>query len=330
MVFDVLAIGDTTIDAFIRLKDARVTCDVNEENCMLGMRFGDKIPYEFVEIVPAVGNAANAAVAVAKLGLNVTARLHVGADENGKVCIETLKKAGVDTSLMVTESGKKTNYHYVLWYESERTILLKHEIFSYSFPKLTEAPKWIYLSSVGEGTESYHDEIATYVEANSGVKLAFQPGTFQMNMGRERLKLLYARSDIFFCNKEEAERILNVKENDAQKLLGGVLALGVKIAVITDGRKGLYADDGVRAFHIPMYPDMAPPQERTGAGDATASTTVAELAQGKTLEEALKWGLVNSMHVVQEIGAQKGLLSSQEIADWLSKAPADFKATPLS
>lgn len=330
MQFDMLAIGDTTIDAFIRLKDARVNCDINDENCMLCMRFGDKIPFEFVEIVPAVGNSANAAVSAARLGLSVAVRVHVGDDENGKTCIDTFAKEGVDTSLIVTEQGKKTNYHYVLWYEAERTILLKHESFSYSMPNLPEPPKWIYLSSVGEGTESYHDEIAAYLSAHPEVKLAFQPGTFQMNMGAERLKALYARSDIFFCNKEEAERILSVKENDIKKLLAGIRALGVKIAVITDGREGLYADDGTHAFHIPMYPDPAPPKERTGAGDATASTTVAGLIAGETLENALKWGLINSMHVVQEIGAQKGLLSRAQIAEWLSKAPADFKATPLS
>ena len=65
-----LAIGDTTIDAFIRLQEASVHCDINKENCQLCMRFGDKIPYEFVEVVPAVGNSANAAVSAARLGLS--------------------------------------------------------------------------------------------------------------------------------------------------------------------------------------------------------------------------------------------------------------------
>ena len=59
---DFVAIGDIATDAFIRLKDANVHCDINIEKCELGVSFGDKIPYEFVEVVPAVGNAANAAV----------------------------------------------------------------------------------------------------------------------------------------------------------------------------------------------------------------------------------------------------------------------------
>ena len=144
-MFDVLAIGDTTIDAFIRLKDARVNCDINDEHCLISLRFGDKVPYEFVEIVPGVGNSANAAVACARLGVSASLRVHVGDDTNGDTCIDSFKKEGVDTSLIVREEGKKTNYHYVLWYESERTILIKHEQFSYSFPQLGETPKWIYL-----------------------------------------------------------------------------------------------------------------------------------------------------------------------------------------
>ncbi|HEY4510804.1 MAG TPA: hypothetical protein VJG29_00340, partial [Candidatus Paceibacterota bacterium] len=62
---DVLAIGDTTIDAFIRLKDARAHCSINNETCELCLRFADKVPYESVTVIPAVGNSANAAVSAA-------------------------------------------------------------------------------------------------------------------------------------------------------------------------------------------------------------------------------------------------------------------------
>ncbi|MFA6095349.1 MAG: hypothetical protein WC767_00690, partial [Candidatus Paceibacterota bacterium] len=60
---DFLAVGDITTDAFIRLKEAHVTCNVNKEDCEICMKFADKIPYESVTVVRAVGNSANAAVA---------------------------------------------------------------------------------------------------------------------------------------------------------------------------------------------------------------------------------------------------------------------------
>ena len=329
MAFDVLTIGDTLIDAFIRLKEARVTCDINDENCMISMRFGDKIPYEFDEIIPGVGNSSNAAVACARLGLSATTRVSVGNDENGKKCIASFEANGVDTSLVLVEDGQKTNYHYVLWYESERTILIKHAHYTYSMPKLSEPPKWIYLSSLGEDTLAYHHEIIEYCKANPSTKLVFQPGTFQIQLGVEPIKELYALAEIVFCNKEEAQRILGIHEEDIKKLLEGMRALGVKVAVITDGRKGSYVMNDEGAWHAPMYPDPKPPLERTGAGDATASTTMAYLEKGLPLSEAILRGHINSASVVQEIGAQKGLLSAEEIEEWYSRRPADFKAVAL-
>ena len=328
-MWDVLAIGDTTIDAFIRLKDARVHCDIDDRNCELCVKFGQKIPYESVEIVAAVGNSANAAVSCARLGLKAALRVHVGNDENGKLCIEKFRKEGVDTSLIVVEDDQKTNYHYVLCYEAERTILIKHEPYAYSFPKLDEPPQWVYLSSLGEGTLPYHQEISAYLAVNPSVKLAFQPGTFQIKLGAETLKDFYARSDTFFCNKEEAQTILKTDTRDEKKLLEGLRALGVKIAVVTDGRNGLCAMDDSHAFHAPMYPDPAPPLQRTGAGDATASTTIAYLVLGASLEDALLRGLINAAYVVQGIGAQKGLLTKEKIEEYYAKRPADFVATPL-
>jgi sugar/nucleoside kinase (ribokinase family) len=76
-----------------------------------------------------------------------------------------------------------------------------------------------------------------------------------------------------------------------------------------------------------MYPDPVPPISRTGAGDAMTSTVVAALALGKSLREALMWGPINSMAVVQQIGAQKGLLSREKIEEYLSNAPANYIVT---
>ncbi|MCR4325572.1 MAG: carbohydrate kinase family protein [Patescibacteria group bacterium] len=329
MKYDVLAIGDPTIDCFIRLKDARVNCDLRHEHCMLCVRFGDKVPFEFFEEVPAVGNAANAAVSCARLGLSSAFRGYVGPDAHGKLIIDTFAKEGVATDYIETQEGKVTNYHYVLWYESERTILIKHEHFNYSLPELAEPPKWIYLSSLGEDTLPYQKSIVEYVAAHPETKLAFQPGTFQIKLGTEALKDMYAHTEIFFCNKEESQLILNTKETDEKKLLEGIRALGPKIAVITDGREGSYIMTDEGAWGSPMYPDPKPPVERTGAGDAASSTTLAYIIRGLPPQEAMLRGLINSAYVVQEIGAQKGLLSAEKIEELYSARPADFRATAI-
>jgi len=294
------------------------------------MSWGDKIPYDYAVYMPAVGNSANAAVSAARLGLNAGLRAYVGNDRYGEECMERLTEEKVDTTYMVTETGKNTNYHYVLWYQSERTILVKHENFSYTVPKLRNIPKWIYLSSLADHTLPYHMELSKLLDEHPEIKLAFQPGTFQMSLGVEALKSLYERCEFFVCNKEEAGRILGTDNlEDPRGLLVGISKLGPKIVVVTDGTKGAYAFDGSRFMYVPMYPDTRGPFERTGAGDAFASTVVAALSLGEPLEKALLWGPINSMSVVQQVGAQAGLLTREELLDFLNKAPSSYVVRDL-
>ena len=321
---DFLAVGDTTIDNFIRLKDARVHCDINDENCEICMRWGDKIPFETNIEVPAVGNAANAAVAAARLGLKAALRAYVGQDENGDKCIASLKKDVVDTSLMVRQGGKRTNYHFVLWYEAERTILIKHESFDYEFIDLQEPPGWLYLSSLAANSIPYEQACVHWLDRHPQTKFAFQPGTFQIKLGTDVLRGIYDHTEVFFCNVEEARLILKGDTSPREELAKKISALGPKIAVVTDGPRGAFAYDGTDTWFMPPYPDPAPPFERTGAGDAFSSTFTAALALGKTVPEALRWAPINSMSVVQKVGAQEGLLSRDNLEEFLKNAPAEY------
>lgn len=324
---DFLAIGDTVTDAFIRIKDAEATCDLDKHNCKLCVRFGDKVPYESMTELRAVGNSANAAVAAARLGVKSALLTHLGKDLNGENCIAELKKNNVDTHFVYAHEGMKTNYHYVLWYDVERTILIKHESYPLVFPSIPVAPKMLYLSSLGDHTEKYHQDIADYIKAHPDMKVVFQPGTFQIKLGAETLKDIYANTYAFFCNLEEAKRILNTDEHEIPMLIKALHKLGPKLVFITDGINGAYASDGVEAWFMPVYPHD--PYERTGAGDAFASTVSVALLKGKSLAEALSWGPVNSMSVVQYVGAQEGLLSEEKIAKYLSEAPVSYAAQPL-
>jgi len=321
---DFLAIGDIVTDAFIELEDATVNCNIDTNACTISMKWGDKIPYKDVNIVKAVGNSPNAVVSASRLGLTTALVTHVGDDNFGKECIEYLNQEKINTSLITTEKGKKTNYHYVLSYQAERTILVKHEEFSYHFDMTIPTPRWIYLSSLAENSLPYHMEIAEYLEQNPETKLAFQPGTFQMKLGYSILEKLYKKTDLFFCNKEEAQRILETDETSIEKLLIEMHARGPKIAVITDGPKGAYAYDGNNGWFMPMYPDPKPPVERTGAGDAFSSTFTVAIALGKSIPEALTWGPINSMNVVQHIGAQAGLLSREVLEKYLTEKPEHY------
>ncbi len=327
MDFDVLSVGDIVTDAFIKLLDNEAHSYTNDHGKWLAVPFAQKVPFDHVEVLEAVGNAANAAVSFSRLGLKAGFITNVGGDQYGRDMIKSLDDDDVDTRFVRVNPGKKSNYHYVLWYKEERTILIKHEEYDYHWPHLSakEMPKWIYFSSVSKKSLEYHDDIAGWLERHPEVNFAFQPGTFQIDAGVERFGRLYSRAHILVLNREEAVEVTKGDHDDIKDLLSRLHSIGAQVVVITDGPKGAYASDSQNRFKMPPYPDPSPPFERTGAGDAFASTFTAAMMKGKTLEEALRWAPINSMSVVQQVGAQKGLLKENALEAWLKKAPADYR-----
>lgn len=321
---DVLSVGDVVTDAFIRLVDKEEKLEhLKDGSDWLALPFGVKIPYDHVEVVEAVGNASNASVAFAKLGLKSGLVSNVGDDQYGRDIIASLKKDHVDTRFLHINPGTKSNYHYVLWYKEERTILIKHEEYDYHWPhfRISDIPRWVYFSSISKNALDYHDQMATWLEGNPPVKLAFQPGTFQIQAGVSRLTRLYKRTEVLAVNREEAVQISGGKHSDINDLFDKLHKLGPKIVVISDGHDGAYASDGGRRLKMPIYPDPKPPYERTGAGDAFTSTFVAAIMHGADIEQALLWAPINSMSVVQKVGAQAGLLTQAQLEHYLRAAP---------
>lgn len=329
---DVLCVGDVVTDAFIKLDDDHAWSYVDDQGRdIIAMELGNKLPFEKAVIVEGVGNAANASVSLTHLGLNCGFVTNVGEDKYGRGIIAALNAKKIDTRYVRVNPGMMTNYHYVLWYKDERTILINHEEFEYTWPNLRgrEAPKWIYFSSVAENALEYHDELADWLDENPEVKMAFQPGTFQMKAGAERLARIYRHSDILILNRQEAALVGGGDVENVHDLLDKLHALGPEVVCITDGPDGAYSSSPEGRFFMPIYPDPAPPYERTGAGDAFASTFTAAIMRGKSVTEALRWGPVNSMNVVQHVGAQEGLLTEDEIKKLLEQAPDWYVPKPM-
>lgn len=320
---DVLSVGDVVIDAFIKLLDNEEKLVKDGDGYDLAIPFGTKIPFDHADVVPAVGNASNASVAFARLGLKSGLVSNIGNDDNGRQILARLAEEKVDDRFVHINPGKKSNYHYVLWYKDDRTILIKHEEYDYHWPRfrIIDIPEWVYFSSISEHAVEYHDEMAAWFEAHPTVKLAFQPGTFQIEAGTKRLKKIYEHSEVLAVNREEAVEISQGDYHDIHDLFDKLHALGPKVVVISDGHAGAYASDGSNRYKMPIYPDPKPPYDRTGAGDAFTSTFVAALAKGADIQGALLWAPINSMSVVQKVGAQAGLLTEKELEKYLREAP---------
>jgi sugar/nucleoside kinase (ribokinase family) len=328
-LYDVLTVGDATSDVFIRLSDSHIRTWDDEKGHWMDLPFGGKVPFDYARTVDAGGNASNASVGLARLGVSTAIAAHVGSDQIGRDMLAALHREGVDTHLVRLDPAHPSNRNFVLWYGQDRTILVHHELYDYHWPDLSprEIPRWIYLSSVGSDGAAYYRQILGWLESEPTVRLVFQPGTFQIAQGPSALRGLYERADVLVCNREEACAIGGAAHCDLAAILESMHALGPRIAVVTDGPDGAYASDGSQRYRVPSYLDPAPPLERTGAGDAFTSALVAALVKGHPLETALAWGPINAMRVVQEVGSQTGLLAEDALLRYLADAPDGYVVT---
>ena len=323
--FDLISIGDNATDAFIRLSEAELNCQIDKPECKICLKFASKIPYESVTEVPAGGNSSNVAIGTTKLGLKVAYVSNLGDDTNGEKTLKKLNDSGIDTSLIKKNPGIPTNYNYVLWYANDRTILVKHENYPNYFPVNMPEANWLYLSSVSDSDGSLHQQIADWLTAHPETKLAFSPGTWQIKAGVEKLKAIYTHVEILFCNKQEAEKIAGTNVRSAtssepevvlRTLAESIKLLGPKTIIITDGENGASVlDDQNNFYQIPATTVFGPAIERTGAGDAFVSAYLVATIANKNSEEALKWGALNSASVVTKVGPHDGLLTRAEIEE---------------
>jgi ribokinase len=299
------------------IDDASVACDIDKENCKLQLNYGDKIAAKTATPLVA-GNAANAAVGARRLGLSSAFLDTIGDDDTGHKILDKLHQEGVSSDYVTVDPKAPSNFSVVIGFQGERTILVHHEPREYVW-NISQAPKWIYLTSMGEGFEAIYEKVVTMVHEQS-TKLAYNPGTHQLKKGLDFLKPSIAATSLLFLNREESEELLSLPaKTPIPDLLHKLKDLGPEIVVITDGPDGSYAFDGHDMYQLGIYD--GPVIERTGSGDAFATAFTSAIIEGKTIPEAMQWGNANSTAVVAQVGPQAGLLTQDGVQQLIAKNP---------
>lgn len=315
MKYDVLSLGPARMDVFVQLPQDEVVeiCSLDRQRCMIELAFGEKIAVDGMNFAIG-GNTGNNAVGLARLGLKPAIIGAFGDGWTDKQALEILKTEGVETKYVEIRQGQ-FGFGVIINYMGERTILSYYPPSKSGWPSDTELDAaWIYLTSMGEGYENFYAAAVAWAKER-GVRIAFNPGTRQIKAGLQHLDYAYSQTDLLFVNKEEAAILLQKpdKRTGVKDLLAGLLNIGAKLVVITDGQAGTYAHDGKKYWHMPIVP--AKVVERTGAGDAFGSGFMAAYISGKPIDEALRWGTVNSASVLEYVGPQMGLLSQEKLVE---------------
>jgi len=317
--FDLLSVGDATVDVFMNPTETETLCEIDDKKCRICFAYGDKIPVRNLEFTIG-GNAANNSVGSSRLGLKNAIVLTLGDDTIGKLIVEKLQKERVDTSYVIQQTATSSNYSTIINYGGERTIFTYHAPRSYEFPVQLPAAPWVYLTSMGESYRPFYNHFVDWIRRNTQIKLAFNPGSWQIRAGVEGIKDVLNLTNLIFVNRQEAEKFSGITNSTGKEreLLTSVNKLGPDIVVVTDATNGSFVYDGKRFLKCGILPVDA--YERTGAGDAFGSGFLSAVIKGKSLEEALIWGTVNSASVIGYVGAQKGLLKENEMMDWIERA----------
>jgi sugar/nucleoside kinase (ribokinase family) len=311
---DLLTIGDCSIDLFMRIpqNDTNVLKDAQNNMCFI---HGSKIMVDGFQ-TSISGNAVNVAMGSSLLGLNTSIYTETGDDAYSHRIQHELTAGGVDTQYVVKNNNTDTALHAVLVYAGERTIFSYHGKRQYTVKDWPKS-KFIYYTSIGEGFENFQAKLVEYIQQNPGVGLVFNPGTYQMAKGINALKNILQVTDILFVNKEEAIRLCQTTDKPVKDLLKNLHEFGVKMCVLTDGANGAHAYDGTTFFEQKVYTDKRPVVDMTGAGDAFSAAFMAAIIYGKSLQEALSWGVINSGSQIKVVGSVDGMLKKGELTKLL-------------
>jgi sugar/nucleoside kinase (ribokinase family) len=321
-MLDVLCVGDSVVDIFLKVPEKSPHFDLDKEKNQLLITLGEKIIIEKY-IMEVGGNAANTAVGISRLGLNTGLCAEIGKDEFSQKILDRLKEENVNTDFLLQKATQKTSFSVILSYNGERTIFTEHVERDHDFNFNDLKTKFIYLTSLGKNWERAYEKILEYVEKNTDVKLAFNPGTLQIEKKDKLVMNIIEKTDYLFLNKEEAEVLLYGEKLDIKladeksfikKLLFGLKSLGAKNIIITDSNNGSYIQDSSnKTFCLGILEEKI--VEKTGAGDAYTSGFLAGIITGKSVEHAMIWGTINASSVILQIGAEEGLLTKQALEE---------------
>ena len=320
---DVLCVGNATIDVFVLLHNLQ-KFSYDKFSNSISFPLGEKIPLDEYKLCLG-GNACNVSVGLSRLGAKTSLAAEVGSDEFSEKIINDLSKERVDQTFIDKETRKTPHFNIVLSYEGDRTILDEKNPNTDGFNVGQTNPRVIYLSSINGDWRKIYDKVFA---SNPNSLLAFNPGARQIYEKLNEVLNLLPKIEILFVNLSEAQNLTKDFSPDIKTVMGKLKNLGAKVSVVTDGINGSYAIDKSGEVYKLGVVSQEKPRERTGAGDSYAAGFMYGILTGRSISDAMKYGAINAESVIREIGAQKGLLTKEEIEQLFTEI-SDFSATNL-
>lgn len=344
----ICSIGGATKDIFIMYEGAetlRLHMQKGEVSYLL-LEQGTKIDIPALHYATG-GGATNAAVSFKRLGLDVKAFFKVGTDTAGEFVHAEMTREKIDSSLCLLDPQTSTALSFIipsvehnnvaLCYRGANTKLTPDEFpfacikeFDYLYisplsgrsgrllPALAaEAKKYNVPVATNPGMVQITRDIALFSEALSGIAILIVNTHEATHLMKSLLKTTTITMPKNKAEQTQGPRLLKyfATINDNTLTLydyfDDILKRGPSIAVVTNGIEGVYvATKEMLYFHPSLKTEVV---SGLGAGDAFTAAFVGSLALGKSIEDAILYGVINAHSVLQFADAKEGILTADEL-----------------
>lgn len=301
----VLVIGSLNMDFVVNVEKAPLP--------------GETINTNNFSLVPG-GKGANQAYALGRLGANVSLIGVVGNDEYGKKLIENLKSAKVNTKRIIKSNKSNTGNAFITVDKSgENSIIvvsgankeISKELIDKNLDMLKQADIIVMQLEVPLEVVLYVAKLGKLL----GKVVVVDPAPAKKDMPEELFKYV----DIMKPNETELQTITgkNIKsDDDIIKAAKVLITKGVKNVIVTLGAKGsvLVTENDYKRFEALKVKAV----DTTAAGDSFTAGLVKSLLDGKSLDDAIKYGHIVSSIVVTKNGAQSSIPTKEEVDKYIN------------
>jgi sugar/nucleoside kinase (ribokinase family) len=342
----IITIGSAIHDLFIEYVNPQTMAFEIDGDEVMYLMLEEGRKHEIKELHAALGGgAANSARCFKRLSFSVATCSKIGNDHYGQFVLEQLKQSKIDTALIVTSKKAQTGTAYILPSPSGNKALLVDRGANLTFEKkdmpvakFKECDQ-LYITSLSRDTS----ELLPYITEQAkkaGIGVAANPGTSQLTVNVTTLVESLKNIDVLILNAYECSLLMeqlteskknktrSMRANELPDLLSApivrddfyftlqdyfkkVCSSGPKLAVVTNGEDGVYVCDGTQILYHPSLPiDVV---STVGAGDAFGATFVSQLLKKKSVEDAIRAGIINSAAVLEHFDATTGLLDQKEL-----------------
>ena len=270
------------------------------------------------------GEAVNEASAAAKLGMKTAILCTLGRDTAGDMITESLKKDGVDTSLIIRDHEHATPVTTMFVNDDGTRKSITNRAHRHNFhpenhTDVLKNTKAIILGSLFRAPFDDPDiimSVLSYAKKQDVLTFADTKLPNFRKLTLDDIKDSMPYMDYITPNEDEAKYFSG--KTDPSEMAEVFLSYGVKNVIIKLGERGCLFKNVNTSIMLPAMDIEA--VDATGAGDNFVAGFATAVLKGKGIYEALKFANACGAICTTAIGAGTALKSYEQVEDFLKKS----------